>query len=153
MLDPASGVALVLGILILLVGIAVGALVCWLLSGWLAKVPREHRKQEPGLVWLLMIPLFNLVWSFFVFPKIAQSFQSYFRSKGDTTDTGNGLALAFCILAASELLVGWIPCIGAIYSLGVLVVFILVLVKFHGLKERLVSPPMASAPPPPPPTA
>src|SRR4051794_2730546 len=79
-----------------LVWAAIQAAICWFLSSCLKILPPEHRRQKPGMVWLLFIPVFNLVWNFFVFPAIADSYRSYFHSIGrtDVGGCGRGLALA-----------------------------------------------------------
>lgn len=144
-----TGVGLVILIVSLLIAIAIAVLVILFLQSCLNKLPAEHRQQSPGMVWLLLIPCFNLVWIFFVYPKIAESFQSYFASAGrtDVGDCGLGLAKTYCILVVSNLglsLLGMIPVIGAIFgllncacSIAILVVWIMTLVKFAGLKRQV----------------
>jgi hypothetical protein len=144
------------GMLMLILGIGCGAfliiygilaVVCWFLAGCLKAIPEEHRKQQPNMVWLLLIPLFNIVWMFFVYPKIAESFKSYFDSIGrtDVGDCGRGLALTYCILVCC----GIIPYVGACTGLAALVIWIIVLVKFSTLKGQIQNPPtgFTSAPP------
>jgi hypothetical protein len=65
----------------------------------LERIPVEDRKQEPALALLLLIPLFSLVWAFWVYPRIAASLESYFSRRGDRSvgDCGRTLALVFCI--------------------------------------------------------
>ena len=41
----------------------------------------ESRAMQPGMVWLLLIPLFNLVWQFFVVINIAKSLVPSFRNE------------------------------------------------------------------------
>ena len=116
------------GILVISIGIKI--LICWYLSSCLEKIPPRFRRQEPGMVWLLLIPLFTFVWAFFVYPKIADSFKAYFDSVGrtDVGDCGRDLALIYCILAV-------IPYVG----LAALILLILVLVKFDALKKQIPS--------------
>ena len=45
----------------LLVFLAVDVVICPLLSTCYSRIPSQFRQQEPGLVWLLMIPCFGLV--------------------------------------------------------------------------------------------
>jgi hypothetical protein len=68
----------------------------------LSRIPPEHRKQDPGLALLLLIPLFSLIWAFFVYPRIADSLKSYFASRSATNvgNCGRDLALATCICGA-----------------------------------------------------
>ena len=139
------------------VGLAIQAVVCWLLSSWLSRVPREHRRQEPGRVWLLMIPLFAAVWTFFVYPRICDSFDSYFRSVGQEKSTGRGLAMTYCVLTAvmvpvSVLQIAMNPVFRdepipqgvdplsmgtSCIALVGLVLWVLLLVKFYGLKKNI----------------
>jgi hypothetical protein len=83
--------------------------------------------MEPGLVWLLLIPVFNLVWIFFVVLKIPESYQSLFYSRGrtDVGDAGRGLGLAYAICAVVSMGCSIIPCIGGIPALATLVLLIL----------------------------
>jgi ABC-type bacteriocin/lantibiotic exporter with double-glycine peptidase domain len=67
----------------------------------LDRVPPEHRQQNPGLAFLLVIPVFSVIWAFFVYPKISDSLRSYFVSQGeDPGDCGRSIALATCICSA-----------------------------------------------------
>jgi protein-S-isoprenylcysteine O-methyltransferase Ste14 len=144
-------------------GLTIQAVVCWLLSSWVKRIPEEHRKLGPGSVWLLMIPLFSILWNFLVYPRISDSFESYFRSKGDSTSTGRGMSLAYCILALASMPLGIAqmfmnpafkgqppaqpspPLVlmqmgGGCMSVVMLVLWVLILVKFHGLQKRIVAP-------------
>ena len=67
---------------VFLVMLVIWAGICYMLYISLQAVPPEHRKMPPGQVWLLLIPLFNLVWNFFVFQRIPESYQSFFHSRG-----------------------------------------------------------------------
>lgn len=131
--------------------LVVQGFVCWLLSGWVKRIPPEHRKIEPGKVWLLMIPLFHLVWNFFVYPPIALSFDSYFKARGETVESPLKLAKMLCWVAAAGFIGGLIPCLGVIVGplcgLGALVLLIMVLVKFNDLRNRIGAAPAAGAPP------
>ena len=40
----------------LLIGIGIGAVLCYFISNWLKEVPEEDRVMTPGQVWLLLIP-------------------------------------------------------------------------------------------------
>jgi hypothetical protein len=91
--------------------------------------------MEPGLVWLLLIPCFNIIWNFFVFPKTSRSLKAYFNSAGDQTvaDCGGALAMAYSILSAVSI----IPYVGCLTGIASLVVLIIYLVKVHDLKNRI----------------
>lgn len=101
----------------------------------LNRVPPEHRKQQPGLAFLLMIPVFSLVWMFFVHPKVAESLRSYFSSVGDKSvrDCGASLAMALCISGVCSL----IPVIGFFSIMVSLVMMILFYAKAFDLSGRI----------------
>jgi hypothetical protein len=126
---------LVASALFLLLGLAVAIAICVLLSGVLKRVPVQFREMEPGLVWLLLIPCFNLIWNFFVFPKTSRSLKAYFDSVGDNTvaDCGGGLAMAYCILSVVSL----VPYLGCLTGIASLVVLVIYLVKVNELKNRI----------------
>ena len=121
----------------MIVVLAIQALVCWYLSGILKSIPEQHRKQQPGMVWLLMIPILPIVWNFFVYPKICESFKSYFDSVGrtDQGDCGRSLGLTFCILVCCSI----IPYLGGCIGIAALVIWIILLVKFSTLKGLIAS--------------
>jgi len=119
--------------LFMLIGIAVKAFICYHLSQCLQRIPPEYRRQEPGMVWLLLIPFFSLVWNFFVWPKVAESFKAYFNAQGrtDVGDCGGGLALALSICGACSLVAG------ALAGIAALVMMIILLVQFNGYKNQI----------------
>lgn len=120
-------------LVLIAIGLAVAAVVCWLISGCLKVLPQEYREMEPGMVWLLMIPLFQLVWNFFVFPKTSRSFQRYFAARGRTEfgDCGEKIGLWYAICGALCL----IPCVNYVAGPAALVLLIIYLVKVTGLKQ------------------
>jgi len=126
-------IALSLGFL--LVGLGILVAVCWFMASVFKRIPPQFREMEPGLVWLLLIPCFSLIWNFFVFPKASRSLKAYFDSVGDTTvaDCGAGLAMAYCILSAVSLL----PYVGCLTGIASLVVLIIYLVRVNELKNRI----------------
>ncbi len=143
----AGGIAVMLvAILIALaVGLAIGIVICVLLYKVQSAVPPNHRKIEPAMVWLLLIPLFNLIWNFFVYRRIPDSFQSYFASVGrtDVGDCGRNIGLWYAICAACSI----IPCVNYVAGPAALVLLIIFLVKMFDLKSKIGQP---SIPPPPP---
>lgn len=129
---------------VLLLGLQV--LICYLLYRDFKRIPARYRKQEPGLVWLLLIPvtLFQAVWNFFTFLPLAESLAAYFQDHGhaDVGDAGRGLAKWFCIMAA----VSQVPFVGCFTGPVALVLLIMVLLRFNELSGRI--PPGESATPP-----
>jgi hypothetical protein len=67
----------------------------------LDKLPIQFRQMEPYQVLFLLIPIFGVIWNFFVFTKVPASLQSYFYAKGrvDVGDCGQQLGLWTAITA------------------------------------------------------
>ncbi len=144
-------VLLLLGVILVLclVALAVGIFLTWMVSKVAAAVPPEHREVEPGQVWLLLIPCFNLVWNFFVFPKISRGLAKAIAARGlnDPGDAGEQIGLWFCICIAANIplaALGQVPIVGIPFALGSmaagiggLVLYILWLVKAWDLKKEL----------------
>ena len=114
---------------------AVNILVVFLLYTDFERIPRNFRKLDSGLVWLLLIPCFNLVWNFFVIPRLADSFKAYFDSIGDTSvgNCGRDLGFGYAIVTAASV----IPFVGCLTGIVSLVLLILFLVKANELKNRI----------------
>jgi hypothetical protein len=134
-----SAAETVISLLILFIGlaviIAVGVLVYFVLYSSLARVPQQFRHMEPGQVFLLLIPCFNIYWNFEVFMKIPRSFRAYFNSIGryDVGDCGEELGKWAAICMAC----GLIPCLGALIApIGSILVLVL-LVKFWGYRNQI----------------
>ena len=59
MFSTGLGLGLMFAGLLILIGIILFLQSCY------NRIPAEHRKMEPAMVWLLLIPIFSLVWIFF----------------------------------------------------------------------------------------
>jgi hypothetical protein len=46
------------------------------------EVSPRNRSIEPGMVWLILIPIFNIVWMFVVVIKLAESLRAEYKSRG-----------------------------------------------------------------------
>lgn len=110
---------------------AVGALAvllyaCFSLMNCLQRIPAPFRKMEPGMVWLMLVPCFNIVWAFFVYPRVANSFKAYFDHVHDDSvgdcGAGLGLATAICHIVCGP--VG-------------LILLIVYVIKANGLKNKI----------------
>ena len=146
-----AGTMLIIVGCVLVVSLSILSCICWLLMGCFERIPLAHRKMEPGLVWLLMIPCFNIVWNFFVYLRLSESYKAYFAAVGrdDGSDYGRGLGLAYAICAVC----GIIPYLGILASLASLVLLIILLVKLTGYKNLIPAGVPGDATPPPPPSA
>ena len=103
------------------------------LQNTLKAISAENRKMPPANVWLMLIPLFNIVWQFIMVDRIAQSIGAECRRlnipiKEDKPTYGIGLAWNICNC------VSIIPIIG---GLAALVTFIIYWVKVSEFKNLI----------------
>ncbi len=124
----------------------------------LNKVSEENRKIPSGQVWLILIPLFGLVWHFIVVNRIADSLKAEFlKRKIDIVETrpGISLGLTFCTLYCirivtiggmslasystnNRMVVQFIPLTWLLISLSALICWIVYWVKISNYKSKLV---------------
>jgi len=131
-------VAVLIGALVgLVIGLAIILLVCFLIYKPYKSVPEAHRQMNPPMVFLLMIPLFGLVWAFFIALKIPASFKSHFDSVGDTSvgDCGKNIGLGWAICSVCSM----IPFVNFIAAPASLVLLIIFIVKLFGLSGKIKS--------------
>lgn len=109
----------------------------------LLKEVSDHNRQVPAVnVWLMFIPLFNIVYPFILYPKISESVRLEFEERGEYQDGdyGKGLGITLGALGA----VGILPIpqmIKSLIGLGNLVILIVFWVKMAEFKNRLRSIP------------
>jgi hypothetical protein len=86
--------------------------------------------MNPGLVWLMLIPLFNIVWHFFIVLNMAKSLAAEFQKRGIAEDPSPGqtLGLVMCI---ANLICGPVG----------LVCWIIYWVKIAGYSSKIAAPP------------
>ncbi len=130
----AASVVLV-AVIVGLVALAVAIFVIYLLYSCYARLPQEYQPMAPGLVWLLLIPLFNIVWQFFVVLRLSKAYQTYFAAQ-NRTDVGDcGYMIGLIALICG--LLGWIPVLGILAGIAGLVLWIVYLVKVVGLRNQI----------------
>jgi hypothetical protein len=90
----------------------------------------ENRAMQPGMVWLMLIPLFNVVWQFFVVLNLAKSLAAEFQKRGIAEDPNPGQTL------------GLVMCIGNLICGPVgLICWIIYWVKIAGYSAKIAAPP------------
>jgi len=101
----------------------------------LNKCAPENRAMQPGMLWLLLVPLVNIVWSFFVVLNMAKSLGAEFQKRGiaEEVEPGKKLGLIMCVLMCC----GIIPFLGVLCSLGALVCWIMYWLKIAGFSKKL----------------
>jgi hypothetical protein len=134
-LELLLGIGLVVLLFSALIGIVVAVLYLLTLQNLLKRVATENRVIEPGKVWLMLIPLFGLVYAFILYPKISESLKNEFSKRGltDSGDYGKSLGTAMAVLG----LCGFIPILGGFASIADLVIWIIYWVKMSEYKSKL----------------
>jgi len=106
------------------------------LQSTLQEVSRENRTMPPANVWLLLIPLFNLIWHFIVIKHMADSIRAEAMDRNVTLTEPHpayNIGMAMCVLN----ILGIIPGIGTLASLACLVCWIIYWVKISNYKKLL----------------
>ena len=98
----------------------------------------ENQVMSPGSTWLMIIPLFNLAWSFVLVTQMASSLEREFRSRNIPVEPapGKSIGLAWCIL----LLCAFIPILGIFCGIAAIVCWILYWIKISGFSATLAVP-------------
>jgi hypothetical protein len=122
------------------------AIAILVLGPWVVYIPRLQRTFEkcspasrtmsPGKVWLLLIPLFNDLWHFYVVSNLAKSLENEFKSmKVSNADSQAGklVGFAMCIL----FLCSFVPKIGLCCWFAGIVCWIVYWVKIEGYSRIL----------------
>jgi hypothetical protein len=107
---------------------------CLSLQKALNRCSPECRAMNPGMVWLIFIPLFNIVWQFMVVLNMAKSLAAEFQKRGMAEDPNPGQTL------------GMVMCIGNLICGPVgLICWILYWVKIAGYSNKIAGPPVPVA--------
>ncbi len=135
---PSAAMGLgILGIALVVLIIALIPMVFYILTlqKALNKCAPENRAMQPGMLWLLLVPLVNLVWSFFVVINMAKSLGAEFQKRGLTEEAepGKKLGMIMSVLFCC----GIIPLLGALCSLGGLVCWIMYWLKIAEYSKKL----------------
>ena len=98
----------------------------------------ESRTTSPGSVWLMLIPIFNLIWQFILVIKISESLHNEFTKRNIPEDPhpGKTIGLTYCILVICSI----IPFLGFLASIAALVCWIIYWVKISGFSNKLLQP-------------
>ena len=111
----------------------------------LNKCAPSSRTLEPGLVWLFIVPLVNLVFNFFIVFGLAKSLRNEFNRRGmfvaDPTPCQSiGLAMSICGCCSL------IPFLGVLAALAQLVLWVIYWVKIAEYSHMLDMQPETTAP-------
>ena len=123
---------LVFILIFLLIAVVVAIFYLLNLQNLMKSIKEENREVSPGNVWLMLIPVFSLIYAFILYPKISASVKKELESRGMEGDGSKNLGLALAITGA----LGVVPVVNAIASLANLVIFIIWWSKTAGYKNK-----------------
>ena len=116
-------------------GLVLPVLYLLTVSRTLAAVSEQHRRMNPGLVWLNLIPVFSLGWHFYTVVMVRDSLVAEIRSRGVNDANNGGFALG---IATSVLYVACaIPGIGLVAVLPALICWIIYWLKLSTYRSML----------------
>lgn len=86
-----------------LIGLTIAILYLLNLQNTIKAAAPENRMMKPGYVWLLIIPLFNIFYMFYVAKKISATIAAEYAAKGQIPDNPRptymvGMSMAVCNL-------------------------------------------------------
>ncbi len=119
---------------VFLVVFGIQLLISYLMYRAAKALPPEFQSQAPpGSAFLMLIPLFNIIWVF-IYPKnLSQAYQAYLGSTNQLRDDcGEQHATYWAIAQICSI----IPCVGAIAGIASLVFMIMYLVKINECKKQ-----------------
>lgn len=129
-----GGGCLIFVLLGLAIGITIAVFYILTMQKALNLAGERHQKMNPGMVWLMLIPLFNLVWHFFVVKNVSESIKSWAAENGkNVDDAGYTIGLIACIAQCC----GLIPLINVLAGPVALVCLIMWWVKIAGFNKLM----------------
>jgi len=129
-----GGGCLIFALSIAAIGIAVLVFYILTMQKALNLAGPGHQKMQPGMVWLMLIPLFNLVWHFFVVRNVSESVKSWAAEHGKSVDdAGYTIGLITCIAQCC----GLVPIINMLAGPVGLVCLIIWWVKVAGFNRLM----------------
>lgn len=125
----------VVGLSFCLVFLVVAIFYLLTLSKALAKCSPATRTMQPAMVWLLLIPLFNLIWNFLVVMALAKSLGAEFKARNIPEEAlpGQTIGMAMAVCTACSI----IPLINFIAAPVQFVLWIVYWVKIAGFSSKL----------------
>jgi hypothetical protein len=131
------------------ISIVIGIFYCLTLQKALSRCSPQNRTLSSGLVWLYLIPVFNLIWHFVIVINLAKSLHAEFvmRNIAEEQSPGQGVGLATCILNAVGIFTGFIPFVGWVVGVAGFICWIIYWIKIAGFSSRIAQPYQATEPP------
>lgn len=135
------GFGLLMLTLVSIVGLVIGVFVCYQLYLAAGALPEGDRKLAPASVFLLLVPVVNVIWLFFVVLRLSEGYRQYFAAhpRVGVGDCGQMLGIGWAVATAAIFL----PLLHVLAPLAALVLMVLYLVKMSDLRGLLTRPPEA----------
>ena len=134
---PAAALMTLFTILLIVFAIALLPLIfyCLTIQKAMNRCSPENRAMAPGMVWLLLVPLVNIIWHFFVVMNVAKSMAAEYQKRGLAVEPnpGQNIGLVMCIAACC----GFVPIVNLLAAPTAFVCWIIYWVKVAGLSTRL----------------
>ncbi|AQT67315.1 hypothetical protein STSP2_00458 [Anaerohalosphaera lusitana] len=134
-------VLLIGGVVLIITAIVVQILYLLTLAKALKKCSPANREMPPGLVWLELIPVFNLIWRFFNVINVSDSLGREFRSRNmnEEASPARTSGMLYSIFSCG----GVIPLIGSFLVLILAPIFWMIYwVRIRKYSKKLDPPPL-----------
>lgn len=131
-----AGLGIVLFV-VLAVVFVVQVVFTWLLWDSYRVVPQQFQKLPAGLVWLALIPCLGIIVWIAAMIMVPMSFRDAFAARGRSDFGDCGAKLGYGYLAGAVL--GLIPFIGPLFSIGALICWIMFMVKCRQMKSAILA--------------
>ncbi|GMQ92055.1 MAG: hypothetical protein BMS9Abin11_1372 [Gammaproteobacteria bacterium] len=137
-----DAIAVIAGVFMIVIVLAmIIAVIFFLLSLQknLNAISESNRTMNPPMVWLNLIPLFNWGWMIYTAIKISESLEKEMTARNISFDAKPAyvLGLTFSIMNATGILWSWIPILGLLIAIGLLVVWIMYWVQISKFTKQL----------------
>ena len=130
-------IAMVIGLVIVVAAIALMVYTIYTYFTSLDAIPPQFRTMEPGMIFLMFIPCFGIIWIFFIVTKIPESFRNYFWATGNHRfgDCGAALGMWYAILAV----ISSIPYVNFLTIIPTLILLVMFVLKLNEMKKAVLA--------------
>lgn len=111
------------------------------LKSVIKEIGPENRKMPPDHVWLTLIPIFGIVWQFFIVIKMAESLKLELKKRNVYAieeKPGYKIGIAYCILFSCSI----IPGIGILMTFAGFACWIIYWIKINDYRNTLIENPL-----------
>jgi hypothetical protein len=127
-------------LLFLFVSFGLSVLFYLTLHRCLSQVKRSNRVMDPALVWLNLIPLWMLVWTFVTVSRVGGSLRKEFEDRGWKKE-GEHFGVTMGTAYGTLLAMSHIPCLGLLFIIPTCVTMVWYWMQIAGYSGRLTAEP------------